>query len=277
MKTPDLDGICFVTRHFNNLQGLRSKVPIGLVALSAAAALFPALPPVSFLSGLLLALALGFTAAARTFYRKRFGEVETQATESLSIYTPAGVPASFNDLRPLSPYKQRLLATMMPAFAVFVILQATSPVIIAEDDGSYWVTLDSVDEAQPAWTRGIRSIISGGEWMQLSVLFSQFVLLLFGACFLGVWLWRERRSSQRLYLVLGTLLLGLSAFGCFLGYFVYAEQEWLVRVINITLPFLVRPWAALLLCGAAMILAGLFDHWQLVRMLGTAAHEEEPA
>ena len=33
MKTPDLDRIRFITRHFNDLQGLRYWVPLGLVIL----------------------------------------------------------------------------------------------------------------------------------------------------------------------------------------------------------------------------------------------------
>ena len=32
-------------------------------------------------------------------------------------------------------------------------------------------------------------------------------------------------------------------------------------------------WLALLLCGSAMILAGLIDHWQLVRVLKPVAEE----
>jgi hypothetical protein len=90
---------------------------------------------------------------------------------------------------------------------------------------------------------------------------------LYGSLFLGIWLWRGRRLSQSHHLVLGVLLLGLAAFGACLGYFVWEDREIPRLLLDLFLPAVVHLWVALLLCGAAMILAGLLDHWQLVRAL----------
>ncbi|HEV2854028.1 MAG TPA: hypothetical protein VHC97_14615 [Thermoanaerobaculia bacterium] len=106
-------------------------------------------------------------------------------------------------------------------------------------------------------------------------LFLGALLLTFGARrFLGVWLRRERRLSQRHYLALGAVLMGLAALGAFLGYLVDEDAENAVRIINFVLPVVVRPWMALLVCGASTVLAGLLDHWQLVRALGWSCEEE---
>jgi hypothetical protein len=90
---------------------------------------------------------------------------------------------------------------------------------------------------------------------------------LYGAFFLGVWLWRERRLSQSYHLVFGVLLLGLSALGICLGFLTRANGE-IAEVLNLFVPAAVHLWVALLLCGSSMILAGLLDHWQLVHALG---------
>jgi hypothetical protein len=45
-------------------------------------------------------------------------------------------------------------------------------------------------------------------------------------------------------------------------------------IINFLSPALVYPGVALLLCGSAMSLAGLLDHWQLARALGGSGMEE---
>jgi hypothetical protein len=87
-------------------------------------------------------------------------------------------------------------------------------------------------------------------WTAFGAFPAPLLYALFGTLFLSVWLLRERRLSQSYYLGLA-LLLGFSALG--------------------SAPL----WAAPLLCGSAMILAGLLDHCQLVRALGPAARESE--
>ncbi len=97
--------------------------------------------------------------------------------------------------------------------------------------------------------------------------FGQMMYALYGSLLFGVWLWRERRLSQSYHLVLGVLLLGLSALGACLGFLTRAKGE-TAQILNLFVPATVHLWVAVLLCGSSMILAGLFDHWQLVRALG---------
>lgn len=103
----------------------------------------------------------------------------------------------------------------------------------------------------------------------LRAVFGQTMYVLYGSAFLGVWLWRERRRSQGHHLVLAVLLLGLSALGASLGF--YVQEGGIPRAFDLFLPALVYPGLALLLCGSSMILAGLLDHGQLVRTLGRPA------
>jgi uncharacterized iron-regulated membrane protein len=92
--------------------------------------------------------------------------------------------------------------------------------------------------------------------------YAQVTYAFFAAIFLGVWLWRERRPSQRYHLVLGALLLGLALLGASLGFFARGGPP---PAVDLLLPALVYPGIALLLCGAALTLAGVIDHLQLVR------------
>jgi hypothetical protein len=110
----------------------------------------------------------------------------------------------------------------------------------------------------------------------LRAVFAQAMYVLYGSLLLGVWLWRERSRSQSHHLALAILLLGLSALGTSLGFLARQDGE-IARSIDPLLPALVYPKVALLLCGSSMVLAGLLDHWQLVRTLGrpVVAGEEE--
>lgn len=120
------------------------------------------------------------------------------------------------------------------------------------------------------WTQGIESRIRPPmiSPSTAKAVLGQMAFALFGAFFLGVWLWRGRRLSQSYHLALGIALLALAAFGTCLGYLVWEDRDAARFVIDLFLPALVHPWMALLLCGSSMILAGLLDHWQLVRSLG---------
>jgi hypothetical protein len=183
-------------------------------------------------------------------------------------------------LEPLTPAVRHALRTMGLAFTLFFVFQAITPNIRVEEGDflgqHYRITLDSVVEAEPSWTRGILSIIQIdiASDSTIRAVGGQMVLALCGSFFLGMWLWRERRRSQRHHLALGALLLGLSVFGTCLGYVVWEDRELAVQIINFILPALVHPWVALLLCGAAMVLAGLIDHWQLVRVFKPAVEEQ---
>jgi len=89
--------------------------------------------------------------------------------------------------------------------------------------------------------------------------------ILFGSLLLGTWSLLEWRLPHAHYLVFGALLLGIAARAPSFAFF---------------LPALMKRGMNEILFGAAMILAGLLDHRQLVHTLGasvTASHEAEVA
>ncbi|HEV2855763.1 MAG TPA: hypothetical protein VHC97_23450 [Thermoanaerobaculia bacterium] len=282
MKDRDLDSIRFVTRHFNDLQGLRYWVPVGLITLSLGGTTYFANRPFVILRAVLFLGAFLLAFGARRYYRNVFGEVERRtalpAAElyPVPIFSPAGTTPRLEGFHRMTPAARHLLATMGLAFTLFFILQAITPTIMIEVDESLvqppWSTLDSVFLFNESWTRGIGSIVARGPLPPSTVkaVLGQMMYALYGSFFVGLWLWRGRRPSQSCHLALGVLLLGLALFGTFLGYFVYADglRYW---VANLFVPPVVHLWVALLLCGSSMILAGLLDHRQLVRTLGRPA------
>jgi hypothetical protein len=278
MTNRDVERIRFVTQHFNDLQGLRFLVPLGLMILSVGGTTyFDNRPLVILRAGLFLTGAL-LMIGARRYYRDRFGEVESEPAyepgelHSLSI-SPVGPVSRLRGFQGVTPRVRFLLMTLGLALTVFFIFQAVAPTITIDVDESLvrppWATLDSVVLYGEPWTRGIASVISRDPISPSTAkaVIGQSLYALCGALFLGTWLWRGRQRSQRYYLWLGALLLGLSAGGTFLGYFVWEDREWTVRILNLLIPLVVHLWVALLLCGSALILAGLLDHLQLVRVL----------
>lgn len=235
MEIGDLERIRFVTRRFSELQGFRRLVPMGLLALGGAG--------LTSLTGWLLLLPAALLAgafllflAAGRYYRKTFGEAEPLEAEPVAELSPLLLVAEGSAQRPqpVIPMVPRVLLIGGLAFTVFILFQLLL--------WPPWVTIGSevVDwTGDPAMTRAM------------------IIQMLYGLCgifFLGIWWLREQRLSQGYHLGIGLLLSGLSALG-----------PWFV-------PAAVHFGAALLLCGSAMVLAGLLDHWQLVRVLG---HGEE--
>jgi len=107
--------------------------------------------------------------------------------------------------------------------------------------------------------------------------FGRFVCFSFGAMLLGMWLWRGGRLSQIHYLVLGAPLLGLVA----------AREPDMIVLSALFRLGLLPPGSydysngysayalylgiAMVPCGAAWLVAGLLNHWQLVRTMGPLA------
>lgn len=269
MNAQSIDRIRFVTRHFNELQGLRILVPLGLIALTAGfigrfrvffgpllrihlgpfvPLVFLLVAPMVVVSALLL---IGFSPF---YYRESFGVVERPPVDPsgqlapLSIFSPAGPAPWLAVDRPVGhPRARRLLITMSLAFALFVLVQAVCPPIFM------FTFQNEIHE----------------PWMRLTPFLVQTLHVLYGSLFLGTWLWRGRRWSQSYYLALAILPLALAALGASgsspLGLLVLDAAErklWLVQ------PALADPWIALLPCGASLLLAGLLDHSQLARTLG---------
>jgi hypothetical protein len=275
METRELERIRFVTRHFNDLQGLRYEVPLGLIALGwgVAAPLRAAL----FLGAFLLLL------GARRHYRNSFGEVEGEPAGSaaelypVSVFGPAGPIPRLEGFQQVTPFVRHFLITLALAAALFSYFQALVPNFVVLGDESAGQHPQIVTETSPLFRRtSVGPLSMGGAVRPPSMLravLAQTLYVLCGAFFLGHWLWRGRRGSQGHHLALSLLLLGLAAFGTSLGFF--ARQDGgIPRALDLFLPALVYPGVALILCGSSMVLAGLLDHWQLVRTLGWSVMAE---
>jgi hypothetical protein len=268
METPDLERIRFTAQHFNDLQGLRYCVPLGLIALGWVGA--TPLRIVSVVGALLLAV------GAKRYYRTTFGEVETQPADDpgeLSVFSLAGPAPRIAGFRQVPPALRHLLITVLTAVFLFSCFQSIPPNIEVQGNESLGqhpqVLRESASSSSSLFGPSFLTVLPhGGEIRPPSMLravFAQTMYVLFGSFFLGFWLWRGRRRSEH-HLAFAALLLGLSALGTALGFIARADGE-IARIFDLFLPALVYPGVALLLCGSAMFLAGLFDHWQLVQAL----------
>jgi hypothetical protein len=276
MAPRDLDRIRFVTRYFNELQGLRETVPVGLQTLGLGVMFFfPSLWTIG-LWIVLLAGSVVLRQGAGAYYRRLFGEVESQPlalgapAAPLSVFLPAG-PV----LRPMTdsgrrPFSRPQWLVLTGAVALFLALRAVSPTVEILTDASAqdpWLQLTTPvveisDPANPFPVIGLGSLAL------------QAMYVLCGAVLLGIWVRRERRLSQIHYLVFGALLLALALTGASLGLLLPALwQLGITRLGEVFLPPVAHLWMTLLLCGAAFTLSGLLDHWQLVRTLGHPAEE----
>ncbi|MEA2559917.1 MAG: hypothetical protein QOH06_1421 [Acidobacteriota bacterium] len=228
MEIQDLDQVRFVTRRFGELQGLRRLVPVGLLALSGAGLISLASWPLS--AALLVGACLLLFRAGR-YYRSNFGEaepLETEAVADLSSLLTADGPV--HRLQPAIPVVPRFLIVGGLACAVFILFQLL-----------LW----------PPWvTIGSEVVHWSGDRAMTRTMLIQMLYGLCGLFFLGTWWMREQRQSQGYNVGIGLLLSGLSAL-----------SPWFA-------PAAVHLGVALLVCGSALVLAGLLDHWQLVRVLG---------
>jgi hypothetical protein len=272
MTTRDLDRIQFVSQHFNDLQGLRTAFPLGLMLAGYGFThLFPRWPVV-LCAGILLVYRWG-----RYYYRRRFGEVERlpgisgAELSQGSVYSPAGPTPLAAGRRPVNPFTRWFLAPVAFALVLVVILRAVSPPAALLTDSS---TRDPLRELRPPVVETGGSASPARE--PFEPFLTQGLYLACGACFVGVWLWRGRRLSQSYYLVLGILLLGLAVLGACLKLVVQAL--WDLGAIGIgryLLPALAHYSLASILCGILLVFAGLLDHWQLARVL-RPVREEQP-
>jgi hypothetical protein len=235
MGIQHLDRIRFVTRHFHDLQGLRTLVPAGLLTLSAGAVTGVTNPVLLSLQALSFLAAVLLVARAGRYYSAAFGEVEAPAERpvvapyALSIFSPAGSTAWLDSSPQAIPLRRRLPMILMMAPAAFLLFQLLFwPPWIKLDSIVIFDAYDSFLPTAPTAFEAFSSPLIAG---------------LGGSFLLCLWLLRQRRLSQIHHLVLGTLLLGL------------ATQT-------------AHTWVMLLLCGSALALAGLLDHRQLVRALG---------
>lgn len=237
MEIQDLDRIRFTTKNFGNLQGLRYLVPLGLIVLGCAG--FTSWPLVPLRAVLFLG-AFALMIGAGRYYRRTFGEVEPSPqpllVSELSYSSIYNHIGPATRLQPTIPVVPRFLLLGFLVLAVFVLFQFL-----------FW----------PPWVVSDSGLVWTGSTATVRAFFTQSTYFLGGALFLGLG-WLRGGSLSRSYpFALGVLLSGLSVLS---PYFV---------------PAAAHRWVALLLCGSSMVLAGLLDHWQLVRVLGRPAGEEE--
>ena len=244
MNAQSLDRIRFVTRHFTELQGLGTLVPLGVIFISQGVVHLSRHRPFVYLVEIMISL--GCCAAVlllHRYYRQTFGEVEQRQAglgvggSSLPVYSPAGRTPVAAGTRPLNP-KLRWLILATVAYALLILLKAILPAatLIANSADPWFAQ---------AWYYG---------W---------------GTVFLALWFFRwERSPSQMYYLAIGLLLLGLAVLGTFWGLILPELRNLKIGSLLQLLPPLLayRTWAQIL-CGASLVLAGLLDHLQLVRVL----------
>jgi hypothetical protein len=234
----DLERIRFVTRHFGELQGFRRLVPVGLLMLSGAGLTSFTSWPVVLLRVALFAGACLLLLGAGRYYRSTFGETEGLLAEPIadvsSLLLTADGPAQQRS-RPVIPAVPRFLLIGGVACAVFIVFQLL-----------FWPPWVTIDSEVVYW--------SGDPTMTRTML----IQMLYGLCglfFLGTSWLRGQHLSQAHLLWLAFLLSGLATLG-----------PWIA-------PAAVSFEVALLVCGSSLVLAGLLDHWQLVRVLGPREEE----
>jgi hypothetical protein len=261
-----IDRIRFVTRHFNELQGLRGMMT-GLMVMSMGISQFFRSLPVAILNVLVCLGSLIVLLRIKPYYRRAFGEVEQPPVlveEGLpSIYSSAGPAPLVIDRRPV----RRTVWTFVAVCALFLVLRAALPTASLVPDGSGidpWVQLHP-----PTLLIEAGGPHLPGSMSDLMLILSQWLYVLCGTVFLVIWFHRERRLSQSYYLFFGAPLLGLGLLSASLGGVVSAFG--MPRIVNFCLPALASFCMPLILCGGTLFLCGLLDHLQIVRALRPAS------
>ena len=280
MKSQNLDRIRFATRHFNDLQGLRYLVPIGWITLSVGGTIHFANWPVLLL-GLIAVGAFLLMSVAKRYYWDEFGAVEPRPAytagelHSLSIYSPAGPTPRLEGFQQVTPIARHFLTTAMLVVSLFAIFELIPPNILIAGGESTGQHPQIRSETAPLYESYLVWVNAFGSFFKSPLAFraicGQMTYAAFGSIFLGFWFWRERRQSQTHHLILAVVLLGLAVLGASLGFLARDAER--APIVDFLLPALLYPGVALLLCGASMILAGLIDHWQLVRVFKPAVEE----
>jgi len=281
MESQNLDRIRFVTHHFNDLQGLRYLVPIGLITLSVGGTIHFASWPLPLL-GLIAVGAFLLMSVARRYYWDEFGAVEPRPAytagelHSLSVYSPAGPTPRLEGFQQVTPIARHFLMTAMLVVSLFAVFELIPPNILIAGGESSGQSPQIRSETAPPYDSYLVWVNAFGSFFKSPLAFraicGQMMYAAFGSIFLGFWFWRERRRSQSHHLTLAVLLLGLAVLGASLGFLARDAER--APIVDFLLPALIYPGMALLLCGAAMILAGLIDHWQLVQVFKPAVEEE---
>jgi hypothetical protein len=271
-----LDRIRFVTGHFRELQGLRDRVPLGLLLLSAGGTTYFDNREFVLLRLLLVSGAVLLAFGARFHYWSRYGEVEPESLlasapePTLSIFSPAGAPSLIAS-PPETLAARRIALTATAALVLFLLLRAFGPKAGFDVDESL---------VQVPWSSLSRPVVFhfGGEpFVSLSTYkaaIGQFLYVLCGAFAVATWVARGRRLSQLHHLALGLPLLALSGLNLWLDSLVTIRPA-TFPLVTWAIDALVNLWVAILLCGLSLIVSGLLDHLQLVRAFRHPARPRE--
>jgi hypothetical protein len=257
VKSPDLDRIRFVTRHFNELKGLR-LAGLGLLFLAGGAGYYgrgsivAALPVLCVRVALLVGSGV-LTLYAKTYYEKRFGEVQSLGEpvphlEALTIYS-SGVapPVRYTKGKGDFWMVPRMLLIGGFCLIVYVALRRISPTVHMQSTS----VLPDFAIVQPLMAITLASL------------------------FLSIWISRGYRLSQAYYLVLGLVMLGLPALGASMGLVLRALRGHpeLNSMVDLLLPAVYDIEPSNLVWGACLLVAGLLDHRQLVQAFKPAVEE----
>jgi hypothetical protein len=230
MNPRDLEQIGFVTRKFNALQGFRCDVPLGLLFLSLSLqGLIHTMPLlVISLTGLVLVGNVFIQERAKTYYAERFGVVVATRRRPATTFRFSLLGRS--GAAPRTQQEDMKSSALWLALLVCVL----APIGVA------------------AWQGGVEGV--SGALTHLVDLLGPLMCLAIGVAFLvSWWVEREHRFSQGHIALAGLLCL---AFG--------ASSRSLAE-----LPLGMDPLrGAQLVVGACMLVCGLLDHLQLVRILG---------
>ena len=149
METRDLDRIRFITRHFNDLQGLRYGVPLGLITLG--------LGGTTLLRVVLFPVALLLLLGAKRYYRNTFGEVERPPADPAAelypvpLFSPAGPIPRLEGSQPVPPIARHFLITLVLALALFSYFQALPPNIVVLGNESLGQHPQVIPEPAPSF------------------------------------------------------------------------------------------------------------------------------
>jgi hypothetical protein len=268
MKPQDLDRIRFITRHFDELKGLSflssgmTFLGVGVLHFEHGPFLFLRATVVFAVSILLIVGGVFLSFYSRSHYRRTFGEVQPLAgaayrpPDALSIYRPAGTapPASVQIKGPDPRFGGLLLLMWSLGIALYVALRMAG---------------------SSAHIRFFDALGREDQFLPMLMIAQQVIDLISGLLFLSTWLWRGRRLSQSYYLVLGIVMLGIAAFGAAQG--LLDPILWNAGLTRMAKPLMIAAVdmerTGFLLLGICFVLAGLLDHWQLVRALRRPAAE----
>ena len=153
----------------------------------------------------------------------------------------------FQQVTPIERHFLMTMALVMSLFAIFELIPPNILIVGGESAGQHPQIQSQISppyDSYLTWVTAFGSFFKSPRAFE--AICGQMTYALFSAIFLGVWLWRERRSSQGHHLILAILLMGLAVLGASLGFLTRDIAR--APILDFFLPALVYPaW----LCSSA--------------------------